>query len=114
MLRRQGRGTFVVEHTPAHVLFRFFNICDEAGVPITPDSTQIHAAVVATDREERNAASARADDEVIRITRVRTREGKPFIAETIALAGQAVSGLVDLPHHPQHALRPVPEIRTAS
>ncbi len=29
VLRRQGRGTFVVEHTPAHVLFRFFNIFDE-------------------------------------------------------------------------------------
>src|SRR5215470_18311744 len=28
VVRRQGLGTFVVEHTPAHVLFRFFNLFD--------------------------------------------------------------------------------------
>src|SRR5258706_2679685 len=40
VVRRQGRGTFVVEHTPAHVLFRFFNLFDEAGagaIPHNPD-----------------------------------------------------------------------------
>ena len=30
VMRQQGRGTFVVEHTPAHVLFRFFNMFDAA------------------------------------------------------------------------------------
>ena len=33
VLRRQGRGTFVVEHTPAHVLFRFFNIVRRGPAP---------------------------------------------------------------------------------
>jgi GntR family transcriptional regulator len=26
VVRRQGRGTFVVEHTPAHVMFRLFHL----------------------------------------------------------------------------------------
>src|SRR5262249_43908331 len=32
--RRHGRGTFVVEHTPADVLFRFFNMFDATGSPL--------------------------------------------------------------------------------
>src|SRR5258708_39970728 len=36
VVRRQGRGTFVVEHTPAHVLFRFFNLFDAAGSCVVP------------------------------------------------------------------------------
>ena len=38
VVRRQGRGTFVVEHTPAHVLFRFFNLFDAGGTAVGPDS----------------------------------------------------------------------------
>lgn len=97
VLRRQGRGTFVVEHTPAHVLFRFFNIADETGAPVTPDSTQIHAEVAPATGEERKRLGLDAGDEVIRITRVRTRETIPFIAETIALPAKLLPGLVDLP-----------------
>ena len=97
VLRRQGRGTFVVEHTSAHVLFRFFNIADEAGAPVTPDSTQIHAEVVPATGEERKRLDLEVGGDVIRITRVRTRDAKPFIAETIALPAKLFPGLVDLP-----------------
>ena len=95
VLRRQGRGTFVVEHTPAHVLFRFFNIADETGSPVTPDSTQIHAEVTQATGEERKRLDLDANAEVIRITRVRTRDAKPFIAETIALPAKLFPRLVD-------------------
>jgi GntR family transcriptional regulator len=100
VLRRQGRGTFVVEHTPAHVLFRFFNIADEAGSPVTPDSTQIHAEVAQATGEERKRLDLEANAEAIRITRVRTRDAKPFIAETISLPAKLFPGLVDLPAIP--------------
>src|SRR5690349_13804744 len=55
VLRRQGRGTFVVEHTPAHVLFRFFNIFDDAGVPVIPDSRDTHSSLADANGEERHA-----------------------------------------------------------
>jgi GntR family transcriptional regulator len=97
VLRRQGRGTFVVEHTPAHVLFRFFNIADGAGSPVTPDSTRIHAEVAQATGEERKRLGLEANDQVIRIARIRTREAKPFIAETISLPAKQFPGLVDLP-----------------
>src|SRR5262245_17819819 len=45
VMRQQGRGTFVVEHTPAHVLFRFFNIFDTAGQLIIPDSRRMRPTV---------------------------------------------------------------------
>jgi|EndMetStandDraft_7_1072992.scaffolds.fasta_scaffold47225_2 GntR family transcriptional regulator len=97
VLRRQGRGTFVVEHTPAHVLFRFFNIMDHAGSPITPDSTKVSAVVAQSTDEEQTRLALANSDEVIRISRVRTRDGKPFIAETIALPAKLFPGLIDLP-----------------
>ncbi len=97
VLRRQGRGTFVVEHTPAHVLFRFFNIMDHAGSPITPDSTKVSAVVAQSTDEEQTRLALTAGDEVIRISRVRTRDGNPFIAETIALPAELFPGLIDLP-----------------
>src|SRR5262245_65136319 len=36
VMRQQGRGTFGVQRTPAHVRVRFFNIFDTAGQPTTP------------------------------------------------------------------------------
>ena len=100
MLRRQGRGTFVVEHTPAHVLFRFFNIVDEAGIAgHARQHARSRPSVAQADREERTRLGARtARDEVIRITRVRTRDGKPFIAETDRAARPSCfPGSLDLP-----------------
>jgi len=92
--RRQGRGTFVVEHTPADVLFRFFNVFDAAGVAVAPDSrdTCCSAAVTAT-AQERAALGLDDGAEVVRITRTRTRQSTPFIAESIALPSALFPGI---------------------
>src|SRR4029077_10636831 len=42
VMRQQGRGTFVVEHTPAHVLFRFFNMFDAAGAVVHAGQSKSH------------------------------------------------------------------------
>ena len=97
VLRRQGRGTFVVEHTPAHVLFRFFNIFDDAGTAVIPDSREANASLAEADAEERRVLGLGPSARVIRITRTRTRDGAPFIVETIALPEALFPGLVDRP-----------------
>ena len=98
--RRQGRGTFVVEHTPAHVLFRFFNLYDDAGLAVIPDSRDITSRVDLADADERKALALDHAARVIRITRTRTRNGEPFISETIALPEALFPGLADLPEIP--------------
>jgi GntR family transcriptional regulator len=100
VLRRQGRGTFVMEHTPAHVLFRFFNIEDETDTLITPDSTHVQARVVVATAEERRRLALDEGEKVIHLARVRTRSGKPFITELIVLPEKLFQGLVDLPAIP--------------
>ena len=97
VLRRQGRGTFVVEHTPAHVLFRFFNLYDDAGAAVIPDSRDVTSGLGEVDARERAALGLEEAAQVIRIARTRTRDGVPFIAETIVLPEALFPGLLDHP-----------------
>jgi GntR family transcriptional regulator len=97
VLRRQGRGTFVVEHTPAHVLFRFFNLFDEAGIAVIPDSRDANSSLADADSSERRALGLEEGARVIRITRTRTRDGVPFIRETLALPEALFPGFIDRP-----------------
>jgi GntR family transcriptional regulator len=93
VVRRQGRGTFVVEHTPANILFRFFNVFDADGVQIYPDSpASTPTSGLATTDEQAMLALSSADV-VIRINRVRTRNGQPFVVEAIALPEKLFPGL---------------------
>jgi len=100
VLRRQGRGTFVVEHTPAHVLFRFFNIYDEDERAVIPDSRYVTCSRADADQAERRALGLDRHAGVIRIRRLRTRDGRPFIRETIALPEALFGGLLELPALP--------------
>lgn len=96
VMRRQGRGTFVVEHTPANVLFRFFNMFDETGKPLIPDSRDSRCSLVARPSSEERAALGLGKDEgVIRIARTRMRDDRPFIVETITLPAAPFPGLAD-------------------
>ena len=40
VVRRQGRGTFVFEHTPDDMMFRFFNIFEDTGARDHPRQPQ--------------------------------------------------------------------------
>ena len=93
VVRHQGRGTFVVEHTPAHVLFRFFNLYDTAGEAVFPDSLYTRSTTGPADAAERRALGLEEGARVIRIARTRTRAGTPFITETIALPEATFPGL---------------------
>jgi GntR family transcriptional regulator len=96
VMRQQGRGTFVVEHTPAHVLFRFFNMFDAAGELISPDSRQATCTVAPADGPEQMALHLAPGADVIRIGRIRTRDGIPFICETIRLPQELFPDLAQI------------------
>lgn len=85
--RRQGKGTYVAEHTQEHALFRFFRLArpDTDGERVTPESTG--------DTVRRRAATA-ADigklhlskgAQVVEIKRTRLIDGAPAISEKIIL-----------------------------
>ena len=85
VVRRQGRGTFVVEQTPAHVLFRFFNIFAGDGTQVLPDSHKPRVSKAKATRREVERLNLSPGADVLRINRVRTRKAAPFIVETISL-----------------------------
>jgi GntR family transcriptional regulator len=100
VLRRQGRGTFVVEHTPAHVLFRFFNLYDSSGAAVIPDSRDVVSGLGPADADECRVLGLDAGARVIRIARTRTRERRPFISDRITLPEVLFPGLLDRPDIP--------------
>jgi len=100
LVRRQGRGTFVVEHTPSDMLFRFFNLFDGDGNPIGPGSTSARVQRSKATAAERKKLRLGANAEVIRISRIRTRDGVPFIAETLVLPASRFARLERLPSVP--------------
>jgi GntR family transcriptional regulator len=95
VVRRQGRGTFVVEHTPAHVLFRFFNLFDAAGAAVIPDSCDSKASLAAASAEERRTLGLERSAKVVRISRTRTHDGAPLMCEIIALPEALFPGLAE-------------------
>ncbi len=93
VVRRQGSGTYVAEHTPAHMLFRFFNIYDEGGAQVLPDSRPARATTGEATATERRRLELDEGATVIRISRIRTREGRPFMDDRIVLPGALFPGL---------------------
>ncbi len=93
VVRRQGRGTFVAEHTPAEVLFRFFQFYDAAGNRVSPESTNLNTRRAKARRDERARLKLAPSARVIRHARVRTVDGRPFVSELIVLPEDQFSDL---------------------
>jgi GntR family transcriptional regulator len=93
VVRRQGSGTYVAEHTPAHMLFRFFNIYDDGGTQVLPDSRPVRVATGEAATAERRRLELDEDARVIRISRVRTRSDRPFMDDRIVLPEVLFPGL---------------------
>ena len=85
VVRRQGRGTFVAEHTPAEVLFRFFKIYSASDERVLPESRDTLVRAAKATRREAEELALRVGDEVWRIKRTRLAGGRPFVRETITL-----------------------------
>ena len=93
VVRRQGRGTFVAEHTPAEVLFRFFKIYSASGERVLPESRDTLVRAAKATRREAEELALHVGDEVWRIKRTRLAGGRPFVRETITLPRRRLPGL---------------------
>lgn len=92
IVRRQGRGTFVAEQTPAEVLFRFFKIYTEAGARVQPTSRDVRVANTAANAREAAKLPVKRGERVIRITRTRLNGDVPIIRETVVVAAKTFPG----------------------
>ncbi|MCB1511414.1 MAG: GntR family transcriptional regulator [Hyphomicrobiaceae bacterium] len=93
LVRRQGIGTFVSAHTPADVLFRFFQFRDTHGERVIPESRPIRTSLGKATRAERDKLGLTEGATVIRHVRIRLSGGHPFIYETIVLPEAIFPGL---------------------
>jgi GntR family transcriptional regulator len=100
VVRQQGRGTFVFEHTADDIMFRFFNIFDDSGGRIVPRSHSIRCVIGKANKGERKALRLQKNAAVIRVDRQRTRGRRTFIVESITLPEDSFPGLAELPDIP--------------
>lgn len=93
LVRKQGRGTFVAEHTPAEMLFRFFQFRERSGRRVIPESRAVSTRWGKASRHEARKLNLDEGAAVIRHARVRLNKGRPFIYETIVLPEADFPGL---------------------
>lgn len=85
LMRKQGKGTSVAQLNAATVMHRFFNLSDEMGEQVFPESIVLGADEGVADVAERRALGLRTQAGVIRIERVRQIRGEPILHERISL-----------------------------
>lgn len=83
--RRQGKGTYITEVTPARSLFKFFRISRPGGERLTPASEEASTRRRRATSLERKRLELEPDEYVVQITRVRLVNQAPAILETIAV-----------------------------
>lgn len=85
ILRQQGRGTFVAQHDEKRILFQFFKLVRDDGLPRFPESQVLAAGVATADAEECEGLGLAPGAKVARVRRVRFIDSRPMIVETISL-----------------------------
>lgn len=86
--RRQGRGTYVAEHTQESSLFRFFRLASRGGTRATPTSSDGSVKRRPARPAEAEALHLREGARVVEINRTRLVDGAPVVHERIVLPGQ--------------------------
>lgn len=85
VVRRQGRGTFVSEHTQEQALFHFFRLVGLDDQGQLPESEVLSAKNVAANKLEMQRLGLNAGDRVTRIVRLRKLDEKPVIYEVLSV-----------------------------
>ena len=91
--RRQGKGTYVAEHTQERALFRFFRMARPGGVRALPSSTGDILKRRAARPVEVAKLVLKPGAEVYEVSRVRRMDGEPAVLEKILLTAALYPGL---------------------
>lgn len=81
--RRQGKGTFVAEHTQESSMFRFFRWREPGGSSLIPETKVVSRARREASDEERNKLALPAGSEAHEVTRLRYLNDKPALLEFV-------------------------------
>jgi GntR family transcriptional regulator len=95
VVRRQGSGTFVYEHTPEQESARFLRLFDVKGGPIGPDGDAGRPIRASANQTERRELGLPGGTGVLRIKRVLARNGAPLGVERISLPEALFPGLAE-------------------
>lgn len=93
VVRHQGRGTYVYEHTPDDIIFRFINFFGASGERLTFTNRQGRLVVGKARPAERQALQLPEGARVYRVDRQRMSNRKAYITETATLAEAAFPNL---------------------
>ncbi|MCB2100888.1 MAG: GntR family transcriptional regulator [Rhodobacterales bacterium] len=93
--RRQGRGTYVTEHSPDTALFHFFRVVNAKGHRSLPDCRELSRHHGKVNARERKALDLPAGAPVYRIRRMRPMEGRDVLIEDITVPATLFPGLID-------------------
>ena len=83
LCRRQGKGTYVSEHTQESSLYRFFRFKESGGENLIPDTRVIRVESREASEKERKILNLKKGDLVCQIIRVRSLYDKPTILERV-------------------------------
>lgn len=91
--RRQGRGTFVKDHTRDAPTDRFSNLCTADGESASGKVVSVEIKTATANELECARLGLHADDTVYRIHRVRQHRDRVFLVEDITLPAALFPGL---------------------
>lgn len=86
VVRRQGRGTFVSEHTQEQALFHFFRLADAQGISPAPSSEVISVSERAATPDEVSKLALEEGEQVTQIVRVRSLADEPVVLEDVVVS----------------------------
>ena len=96
VVRRQGRGTYVYEHTPDDIVFRFINFFDASGARATFTNRTAKLSAGKAKMAERQALQLPKGARVFRVDRLRISDRRAFVTETTALPAAMFPRLSEL------------------
>ncbi|MDE0780133.1 MAG: GntR family transcriptional regulator [Alphaproteobacteria bacterium] len=91
--RRQGKGTFVSEHTERRALFLYFNLKSKDGEQAMPFSRTLACELRPATEIERTKLKLEHGAGVVAMHRVRELQGRPVIVERLTLPQELFPGL---------------------
>jgi GntR family transcriptional regulator len=93
VLRRQGRGTSVVDQTSDAMLHRFNGLADESGKPIGGNFEVLQRTTRRADATEQKRLQLNSGEMVLHVARLQRDQGRPLMYEVVSLALSRLPGL---------------------